>query len=135
MSRLGRRIGRRGAFLLFLSLVDLLYGYSQLVNPMAVVRVFSHDGWGWLWIGVGVVLFAGAWVRKDRAAFGLAAFIKALWAGMWVDVWISDVLVPRAWVSVAIWTGFAAIVCLVSTWPEVTTVHRSTLTGSDVTDE
>lgn len=117
------RLGRRGIFLLFLSLVDLLYGYSQIANPTEIVEVVSHTTWGWLWIGVGIALFIGAWVRRDRAAFGLAAFIKAAWAGMWVDVWFSDAIVPRAWVSVVIWGAFAAVVMVVATWPEVRMFH------------
>jgi hypothetical protein len=125
LSWIERHVGRRGAFLLFLALVDLLYGYSQLTTPTSIVEVFSSTTWGWIWIGIGVVLTAGAFVHRDRAAFGLAAFIKAAWAGMWVDVWISDAHVPRAWVSVVIWGAFAGVVLVVSTWPEVHPAQRS----------
>lgn len=121
------RIGRRGAFLLFLTLLDVLYGVSILQVPGALSRlhlVLSATGWGWWWIGTGVICCPAAFVRRDRLAFSLAAFLKAAWAGAWVDVWISDDFVPRAWVSVVIWLAFAMIVLVVSSWPEVRSPHQ-----------
>lgn len=120
------RIGRRGAFLLFLSLLDILYGWSLMIAPPAppLHLVLSLDAWGWVWIGTGIFLIPGAFIRRDRSCFALASFLMAAWAGAWVDVWVSDAFVPRAWVSVAIWAAFAGVVVVVATWPEVVTVER-----------
>lgn len=121
-SRLWEHVGRRGAFLSFLSLLDVLYGYSILTVPTSPPRLhllIPYWSWGYVWLAAGIVLFPGIWVRRDRFFYAVAAFMKAAWAGAWVDVWVNDSSVARAWVSVLIWAAFAALVLVVSTWPEV----------------
>lgn len=116
------RIGRRGAFLLFLALLDILYGWSMLVTPIPgpdLHLILPLDAWGWIWIGTGIYLIPGALIKRDRSFFALAAFLKAGWAGAWVSVWLSDPFIPRAWVSVVIWAAFAGVVLVVASWPEV----------------
>lgn len=115
------QVGRRGAFLLFLALLDVLYGYSLIATPPSAVHldlILSLAAWGWVWLSAGCLLAAGAFVRRDRIFFAIASMLKTAWAGAWAVVWIKDPI-PRAWVSVAIWAAFAAIVLVVSTWPEV----------------
>lgn len=123
MELVRKRIGRRGVFLLFLGLLDILYGWSMLVTPLtpgiALHLVLPIEAWGWVWIGTGIFLIPGAFMRADRFFFAAASFLKAAWAGAWVSVWWQDPLIPRAWVSVAIWAAFAGVVLVVSTWPEV----------------
>lgn len=121
------RVGRRGAFLLFLALLDVLYGYSLLVTPPqgpGLHLVLSLDVWGWCWVATGIALLLGAFVKRDRVFFALAAFIKSAWAGAWVSVWVADDFYPRAWVSVLIWAAFAAAVLVVASWPEVVSPTR-----------
>lgn len=116
------RVGRRGLFLLFLALLDVLYGWSMLVTPLpgaGLHLILPITAWGWVWIGTGIYLTLGAFIRRDRSFFGAAAFLKAAWAGAWVSVWLSDPLIPRAWVSVTIWAAFAGVVLVVASWPEV----------------
>ena len=116
-----RRVGHRGAFLLFLSLLDFLYGYSLFSTARQgshLDLILSLQTWGIAWIVVGAVLLWGSFVRKDQFPFGLAATIKAAWAAAWVKIWLFSHVIPLAWVSVAIWTAFSALVVIVSTWPE-----------------
>lgn len=116
------QVGRRGAFLAFLALLDILYGYSILTimaTPPRLHLLLTYEQWGWAWLGVGVALLPGVFVRRDRFYYGLAAFLMAAWGGAWVDVWVSDPATLRAWVSVLVWFSFAGLVLVVSTWPEV----------------
>ena len=118
-----RRVGRRGAFLLFLAALDIAYGYSLWVTTAAQRRsldlLLPWQVWGLIWLATGAVCAIGAVLRTgaDRFAFGLAAALKAAWGAVFVRVWLYDHL-PRGWVSVIIWLAFAAVVLLVSSWPE-----------------
>ena len=117
-----RRIGHRGAFLLFLALLDFLYGFSIWATPpvqQSINLTFSWAIWGAIWAAVGTVLLVGAFLKDDRIPFALAATLKGAWAAVWAKLWLtSPHSIPRAWVSVVIWLAFAAIVVIVSTWPE-----------------
>lgn len=116
-----RRVGHRGAFLLFLSLLDILYGYSLFDTARRGQHLdlfLSLGAWGVAWCVVGAILLFGAFIRRDQVPFGLAATIKAAWAGAWVKIWLFSHAIPLAWVSVVIWAAFSALVVIVSTWPE-----------------
>lgn len=115
-------LGRRGVFLLFLALLDFLYGWSILNSPAIASKLHllvPYQAWGWGWTVTGALLAAGAFLKRDRLFFGWSAFMKAAFAGAWVDVWMNDPQVPRAWISAVIWGAFAALVLVVSGWPEV----------------
>jgi len=115
------RVGHRGAFLLFLSLLDFLYGYSLFSTARQgshLDLILSLTAWGVIWVAVGAVLLVGSFVKKDQIPYGLAATIKAAWACAWVKMWLFFHAMPLAWVSVVIWSAFSAIVVIVSTWPE-----------------
>lgn len=119
-SRLAARTGRRGAFLLFLALLDFTYGYSLFTTsaPLKVLDLLlPWEAWAGIWVGVGAVCLAGAFVRRDRIAFALAAGIKGAWGLLYLDLWAVQ-HVPRAWVAVPIWLAFSATVLLVAGWPE-----------------
>lgn len=126
MRRLLNRVGRRGAALLFFSLVDLLYGLS-LANPPAEAKLsptvaFIRDvaplnAWAALWAGVGIVCLAGAFMQHDRWAFAAAVALKTLWGGTFLAGWLFAGL-ERGWVSAVIWLAMAAWVLIISSWPE-----------------
>lgn len=110
-------------FLLFLTLLDVLYGYSirtaPALPPHLHMLFLPYTDWGYVWIAAGAALFFGAFLRRDRLFFGIAAFIKAIWAAGWLDLWLTASGNGREWVSVAIWGAFCATVLVVSSWPEV----------------
>jgi hypothetical protein len=118
--KLRDRIGHRGAFLLFLALLDFLYGWSLIITPAPDLRnVLPFEVWGVVWIVGGFACLIGAFMRMDRISYGVAATVKAGWAAVWLKIWLfNGDIIPRAWVSVAIWAAFSGIVIIISTWPE-----------------
>jgi len=114
------RCGHRGAFLLFLALLDGLYGYSLFIEPGPTVSIdlwFPVPVWAIIWLVTGLILLTGVFAIHDRIHYALAATVKAAWAAAWLNIWIFGT-VPRAWISVVIWAAFAATVVVVSSWPE-----------------
>lgn len=121
-----RRVGRRGEFLLFLTLLDLLYGLS-LLQPVPEARrsptvafladVMPLSWWAVLWLAVGCGCLAGSFATADRVAFAAAAALKVLWGSMFLLGWWAGV-VERGWVSAVIWLVFAVVVVRVASWPE-----------------
>jgi hypothetical protein len=120
MTGLAERIGRRGATLLFLAVLDVLYGYSQLATE-APARAFDlllpWEVWGWIWIGAGLFIATGIFARQDWPQFTVAAGLKLCWGLLFIRVWLIDD-VARGWVSVVIWLCFALFVVVVAGWPE-----------------
>lgn len=122
------RIGRRGASLLFLGLLDVAIAASLVpsispevkTSPLYVSISDVAPLWIWasLWAIVAVACFVGAFQTQDRIAFTMAAAIKVVWALLYLAAWITDG-VPRSWVGSAIFTAFGGWVLVISTWQEV----------------
>lgn len=116
----GEHIGRRGAFLTFLFILDVLVGYSLLFSPSSglahVNMLLPLDVWAWVWIGTGVFLTTGIWSRWDRMQYTATVALKAAWGLLYVNLWIEGV--PHAWVSAVVWLTFAATIFLVAGWRE-----------------
>lgn len=115
------RAGRRGAFLAFLALLDLAYGYS-LFATAAPQRLYDlllpWEAWGWIWCGTGVVCLARVFGRKDRVAFSVQAMLFFSWGMLSLDEWLAQG-VERGWVSVVLWVAFAlASGLVVGGWAE-----------------
>lgn len=127
-ARLRYRIGRRGAALLVFAFVDVIIGWS-LIDPStqaqtaalpvyrATVEVAPLSVWGWTWIAVAAVCVAGAVARSDWFAFAAAIGIKLVWAGCFIASWLVFGA-PRGWLGAATWGVVAALVYLISGWPE-----------------
>jgi hypothetical protein len=118
--RLIERAGHRGAFLSFLALLDILFGWSILGdagNLTHVALFFPAQIWGIIWLTVGIFLTTGIFTRHDKVHFAVAASLKAAWATVYLNVFVVNHF-PRAWVSIVIWAAFAAIVMVVSSWPD-----------------
>lgn len=129
------RLGYRGAFLLFLALVDLVYGW-YLVNPTAefqrtsAFRWRSHvmptQAWGAIWLAVGLVLLISAFMRQDRVGYALAIALKLGWVFVSVAGAIAG-HVEGAWANVVIWGVFAGLTLLESGRPEPLQAHDVTV--------
>lgn len=123
---LGLQIGRRGAFLIFLALLDLIYAYGlafpterSVNSPTSKFLASTMPLWAWgaLWAVVGLVCLFFAFRIKDRIGYAAAMFIKVLWALMFLLGWLfADV--ERGYLSTAIWGAFAAVLWLISGWQE-----------------
>jgi hypothetical protein len=122
LKRLIYRIGRRGSVLLFLALLDFLYGYSLLVAPSPVVvhadAFFSLTTWGIAWLTVGTVCLVEAFLRVDRLAFTLAVLIKFLWGTTMLLSWWFTSTNPHGWISATIFLSFGILTAIISFWPE-----------------
>lgn len=121
-----RKIGHRGSFLLFLSLLDFLYGYGLMTSPAPrLIGIVPFHVWGIIWLIAGAVLAVGAFAKRDRIAFGVAATLKAAWAAQWIMLTVyDDTKIHNAWMNVVLWAAFSGLVVVVSTWPEVRPMWR-----------
>jgi hypothetical protein len=125
--RLCHRVGRRGIFLLFLAFLDLASA-ARLIWPdpqtttsvsyQYLASIVPLVAWAGLWALVAVVCAVYAFLPQDAVAFGMAAFLKFLWALVYLVGWLA-VGVPQGYFSVALWAFAGLVVLVISTWPEV----------------
>jgi hypothetical protein len=120
------RIGRRGAFLLFLGALDAVYAFSLFkpapgISRTATVRWVESAAplwvWGLLWATGGALCIIYAFRRQDRIGYGAAVLLKVLWGTLYLLGWIFGGL-DRGYLSAVIWLGLAVLTATVSTWPE-----------------
>jgi hypothetical protein len=115
------RVGRRGSFLLFLALIDFVYGWSliSITNPaLAVIHLFpSSLAWGIAWIMAGVICLVEAFAIWDRLAFSLSVLIQFLWGMQMFVAWFNGSN-PYGWITATVFLGFAMLTGIVSFWPE-----------------
>ena len=131
------RLGYRGAFLLFLAIIDFIYGWF-LAHPTPESRdtsqfvwrdhIMPTQAWGGIWIGVGAALLISAFMRQDRIGYALALALKIGWAFVAVAGGLTG-HVQGSWTAVAIWGGFAALTVLESGRPEP--IRTETVTEVD----
>jgi hypothetical protein len=117
------RVGRRGSYLLFLAILDFVYGWSLLSETNLVVShldlFVSPVAWGVSWLVVGVICLIEAFLTLDRLAFSTAVLIKFLWGITMILSWaVNPVLAPFGWISGAIFLAFCGLTSVVSFWPE-----------------
>lgn len=113
-------VGHRGAVMAFLTLLDLIYGYSLNVNagPLASASLgLSLRLWSLLWIAVGVVLATGISAKRDKFHYGLAVTLKVAWSAALFHAWLVGSY-SRGWVPAVIFGSFAALIFIISSWPE-----------------
>ncbi|MFG1898702.1 hypothetical protein ACGFIP_32310 [Micromonospora zamorensis] len=121
---LRRRVGHRGATLLFLALVDFVYCYRLLYPSDSngqwiqfLARILPLWVWAVLWGGVGLLCLLRSWRRRDSAAFAFAIGIKVLWALLSLTSGLTGA-VDQWYVNAVIFAGFAAFAGNTATWPE-----------------
>lgn len=130
-----RRIGRRGAFLAFLTVLDVSYGYALITATIAALKaspdfLLTLHTWGWVWLGVAAVCASGVLMKHDIFQFTVAALLKAVWAGLYADAWFTQPHEQQAWLSAVVWLSFSLTVMLVSGWPEPRWGWKSRGTGA-----
>jgi hypothetical protein len=126
LAGLRRRIGRRGSSLLFLALLDVVYGtglaFITDIGRVAasyqfMAQVAPLEVWASVWYLVGAVCLVQAFMLRDQVAFGCAVALKTTWGGITLLGWAVHG-VPRGYVSAAIWLAFAGWVFIISGWSE-----------------
>lgn len=117
---MARRIGRRGAALLFFTLLDVIYCVGLLTAPRPLVPFYAWmDGimplaaWAACWGTVGAVCLAFAFKTYDTPAFMAAVALKVGWGLLSLLGWLAGA-VDRGYVSAVIWLAFAAFVFLIA---------------------
>ena len=123
---LRRRVGHRGAALLFLALIDLVYCF-RLLAPSPRDRegpwlsflagIFPLWVWAALWGGVGVLCLSRSWRRRDSGAFAFAIGIKVLWTLLSLAGGVVGG-VGQWYLNAVVWAGFAGFVGIIASWPE-----------------
>lgn len=124
----GRRVGRRGVFLLFFGFIHINTGiawYNEAIpnkrNYTVLLRLLDYQSWGITFMVVGIVmLFASLIKSLEDIAFGLSAFISAILAVAISATYFPGVVgpgegAPRAIVTYVLYTAF---ILIVSGWPE-----------------
>jgi len=121
-----RKIGRRGTFLLFLTILDYIYAFSLVFpSPNSVIQptysflaaVLPLEIWAMLWAVVGTICLVYAFKKDDSPGYAVAMFIKILWAVIFLLGWLwADV--DRGYLSATIWGAFAGVLGIIATWPD-----------------
>lgn len=121
--RLGRRIGKRGAFLLAVGTGWLTYGWGIRIQPTYGVThglTILTDNvavgtWGLIWMVAGALAVAAALARTgtDGVGFSAAAVPPLVWASAYVWMWAAGQY-PAGWTSAAAWGSWALAVLIVS---------------------
>lgn len=124
--RIAERLSQRGAVLLILAIVDLVFAYALAAAPPQTLATETYrfyaslmpmPAWGTLWAFVGVLCLVQAWTPRDRVAYGCATGLKVGWALLHLGAWIAGVL-PRGYVAAVIWMLGAGLVMVISTVPK-----------------
>jgi hypothetical protein len=116
-SALRARVGHRGLFLATLALYDVFFGiYLAGGGNLEHQLLINHRAWGWIWIGTALILFCGAFARRDRLYFAWAAFIKTAWAFEYLRLTVTVEI--HAWPRAAFWLALALLVLVAAAWPE-----------------
>lgn len=133
--RAARRLGHRGALLILLGGIALLYGVSLLTVPpsphpvglrLLLSRMDLH-GWGITLIVAGAVavLYAPARQGRDWPGFTALVLVWLPWSLSYVVSWWPGGENPRGWVTGAIFAIFAAVPAVGATWDEPEPVPRT----------
>lgn len=122
--RLLYRVGRRGAWLLFLALLDLVYGLGLpelMRRPSSglafLASILPPEVWVGMWAAVGLACMVQAFAIRDRIAFTAATLLKVLWGMVYLVGWMLLDL-PRGQVGAVIWLALAGVTVLIAGWRE-----------------
>lgn len=117
---LRQRVGRRGAALLFFTLLDLVYAYALLAAPRPLTAFYAWMDailpltvWATCWAAVGLICLVYAFLMRDTAAFMAAVALKVAWGMLAFFGWTGGT-VPLGYLSAVIWLAFAAFVYLIA---------------------
>ncbi len=128
--RVAHHVGRRGAFLLFLTLLDVVlgfaltqplpYGLSARVFYQPFVSIMPLGLWAAWWLATGcMTAVAAVWHRARPATFAAASLIKTAWGLGYLIGWAGgQAAFTRGYLGAATFLAFAAIVLTLAGWRE-----------------
>lgn len=123
-----RRVGHRGAVLILLGGIALLYGISLITTPplpnppglrLLLDRMSLH-GWGFTLAAAGVMAVLSAPLPHGRDFLGFAALtlVWMPWSLSFFVSWWPDGTNPRGWVSGLVFAALALVPAVCATWEE-----------------
>jgi PAS domain S-box-containing protein len=136
-ARLVRRIGRRGASLVFVGLLSLVIGASLVFaepeqRTMPAFTILAGlaplSVWAAAWFAVGVLCLVQTFMRSDRIAFAAATALLLMYGLIFLSSTITGQN-PRGWVTGAVWLAFGGWIALIATWPEAAHLTRVPVSG------
>lgn len=124
--RLGKQLGRRGAFLLILGVGKTCWGASFLVDPppaaglQFLTQLCELRHWSWLWIVCGLITTVSAFLRigRDWAGFLAALIPPTLWALAYTVAVFSGDYSRGAYVAVWYLTSHVGVIMWAASVPE-----------------
>ncbi len=127
VTRISRKLGKRGAASLWFGIVFVVIGLSFIIgeqsptlmmNLQFLTKVLPLEVWGSIWTLGGITfLVAAFWKRLELIAFMLGIAITANWA-VGYAIQAATGASSRGWVSAAIYGFFSVLILLISTWAE-----------------
>lgn len=115
-----QRVGRRGAALLFFTLLDAVYCYGLLTIPRPLAPFYAWmatiaplGAWAACWGLVGAVCLVYAFQVYDTPAFMAAVSLKVGWGLLSLFGWLLGAI-DRGYVQAVVWLAFAAFVYLIA---------------------
>lgn len=126
--RVARRVGHRGALLILLGTIALLYGVSLVTTPPVpnppglrlLLGVMGLHGWGATLAAAGAiaVLCAPLPPGRDWPGFAVLVLVWMPWSLSFLVSWWPAHENPRGWVSAIVFIAFAGVPAVGATWEE-----------------
>lgn len=136
-----RRIGRRGACLLSLGVIQIVTGWTMIDSPplafhaLTLFRLVPPLTLGLLWLIPGAISLAYAFVRRtdnDSWGFVAAYLMPFIWGMAYVLSWfpLHDLPAGMGLRAAVIYWGYAALVQVISGWSEEPSMEGAPSDGS-----
>lgn len=126
--RIARRVGHRGALLILLGMIAMLYGVSLITTPPVpnppglrlLLGLMGLHGWGVTLAAAGVIAIACSPLKQPRDWPGFTAlvFVWLPWSLSFFVSWWPQGDNPRGWVSCLVFAAFAAVPAVGANWDE-----------------
>jgi hypothetical protein len=128
VSRADTRFGRRGLCLALFAGVYIVYGFALAGSDPKrpglelITRHVDLSVWAFLWITAGVLAIGLSVTRRSWLGYAALMPMPALWAvanlGAFVLSLGTDRGTPNAWAGALVWSLIAALLAIISGWPE-----------------
>lgn len=125
--KLRHQVGYRGALLLAVGVLDILYGLGLAFPDSTTARspqfhyydqVGSPDLWAGVWIAAGLVLIGHSFVREDSFAYTVAVVLKGWWVIFHLIGQFTEPGYSRAWVLSLFSLGLGLVMFMEASRPE-----------------
>lgn len=128
MSRADSRFGRRGLCLALFAGVFIVYGFALAGSDPdrpgleLITRRIDLSTWAFLWITSGVGAIGLSVSRRSWLGYVALMPMPLLWAGANAGAFLlslgTDEGTANAWAGALVWSLIAAVLLIISGWPE-----------------